>query len=108
MHSSITPARIPPVMTIVPADIRPALHQTLQRSDAGLEQEGGRRGPRGMEIQSDGEGKMSKKKVHQLVFVVVFSLLLVVTEEASDMCCRMFSVLVHKKGFYTDSQCRRN
>jgi len=31
MHSSITPARIPPVMTIVPADIRPAPHQTLQR-----------------------------------------------------------------------------
>lgn len=30
MHSSITPARIPPVITIVPADIRPALHQTLQ------------------------------------------------------------------------------
>lgn len=31
MHSSITPARIPPDITIVPADIRPALHQTLQR-----------------------------------------------------------------------------
>lgn len=30
MHSSITPARIPPDITIVPADIRPALHQTLQ------------------------------------------------------------------------------
>lgn len=31
MHSSITPARIPPDITIVPADIRPALHQTLRK-----------------------------------------------------------------------------
>lgn len=57
MHSSITPARIPPDITIVPADIRPALHQTLGRE---IERDENKR--------ERGEGKKEEVLVRHLDF----------------------------------------
>lgn len=103
MHSSITPARIPPLMTIVPADIRPALHQTLQRSDA--ERDKGNR-----KTGEDGEEKRLKlvgiDRGRRLRRMCMSSLHNYNGDDravkGAETSCRILSILMSKKGFYND------
>ena len=66
MHRRITVARIPPVITTVPAVIRPILHQTLKGRAAGTRVTLGRE-PRPPRLQPHVSGGVASPKYRILV-----------------------------------------